>query len=151
MKYERFEELPCWIEARRLSQAVFSLIRGAEFRRDFSLRDQLWRSAGSVMDNIAEGFDDGSTRELIRFLGYSQRSCSEVQSQLYRALDSSYITASQFDEVYRLASECRKQIKGFRRYLRSFHRAVKSPGHARGKVSQLNSESLNPSIPELES
>jgi len=144
MKYERFEELPCWIEARRLSQAVFSLIRGAEFRRDFSLRDQLWRSAGAVMDNIAEGFDDGSTRELIRFLGYSQRSCSEVQSQLYRAMDSAYITVDQFDEVYRLASEFRKQIKGFRRYLRGFHPDPRFPSRSIPEFSGSNSEYLNP-------
>ena len=72
------------------------------------------------MDNIAEGFDDGSTRELIRFLGYSQRACSEVQSQLYRALDCKYITQVQFNRVYEYASECRKQIKGFRKYLRNY-------------------------------
>ena len=73
------------------------------------------------MDNIAEGFDDGTTRELIRFLGYSQRSCSEVQSQLYRALDCKYINQTQFDNAYELASECRKQIKGFRKYLRDYN------------------------------
>ncbi len=120
MNYKRFEELPCWIKARELCQAVFEIINQAEFRKDFSLRDQMWRAAGSVMDNIAEGFDDGSTREMIRFLGYSQRSCSEVQSQLYRALDCKYITQSKFDDVYELASECRKQIKGFRKYLRNY-------------------------------
>ncbi len=74
------------------------------------------------MDNIAEGFDDGSTREAIKFLGYSQRSCGEVQSQLYRALDSDYITRAKFNELYSLASECRKQIKGFRKYLIEYDR-----------------------------
>ena len=72
------------------------------------------------MDNIAEGFDDGSTKEFIRFLGYAQRSCSEVQSQLYRALDCKHITQDQFNNCYGKASECRKQIKGFRKYLRDF-------------------------------
>jgi len=72
------------------------------------------------MDNIAEGFDDGSTREFIRFLGYSQRSCSEVQSQLYRALDCGYINQDRFQAIYEIASECRKQIKGFRKYLRDY-------------------------------
>jgi len=72
------------------------------------------------MDNLAEGFDDGSTREFIRFLGYSQRSCSEVQSQLYRALDCKYISQKRFLEIYDLATECRKQIKGFRKYLRNY-------------------------------
>ena len=72
------------------------------------------------MDNIAEGFDDGSTREFIRFLGYSQRSCGEVQSQLYRALDCKYIDKSEFKITYDLASECRKQIKAYRKYLRNY-------------------------------
>ena len=78
MNYKRFEELPCWKKARELCQAVFDLINQGDFRKDFSLRNQIWSSAGSVMDNTAEGFDDGSTREFIRFLGYSQRSCGEV-------------------------------------------------------------------------
>ena len=87
--------------------------------RDFSLRDQIWRTSGSVMDNIAEGFDDGSVPEFRRFLKYAQRSCSEVQSQLYRSLDCAYINKEQFNRIYDLASECRKQIKGFRKYLQN--------------------------------
>jgi len=120
MNYKRFEELPCWIKARELCQAVSQIINLPGFKNDFKLRDQIWNAAGSVMDNIAEGFDDGSTREFIRFLGYSQRSSSEVQSQLYRAIDCGYINQSQFDIVYEIASECRKQIKGFRKYLREY-------------------------------
>ena len=119
MNYKRFEELPCWQKAQELCQAVFGLINQAPFSRDFSLKDQIWRAAGSVMDNIAEGFDDGGARELVRFLGYSQRSCGELQSQLYRALDCRYINQEQFEKVYEFASECRKQIKGFRKYLRN--------------------------------
>ena len=121
MNYKRFEELPCWIKARELCQAVYQIINLPGFKEDFKLRGQIWDAAGSVMDNIAEGFDDGSTREFIRFLGYSQRSSSEVQSQLYRAIDCGYINQSQFDNVYEIASECRKQIKGFRKYLREYN------------------------------
>ena len=120
MNYKKFEELPCWERSRELCQSVSYLINKGDFRKDFSLRDQIWRAAGSTMDNIAEGFDDGSTREMIRFLGYSQRSCSEAQSQLYRALDCNYISQSEFNKAYELASECRKQIKGFRKYLRDY-------------------------------
>ena len=68
MKYKRFEELPCWQKARELCRAVFDLINQKDFRKDFSLKNQIWAASGSVMDNIAEGFDDGSTREFIRFL-----------------------------------------------------------------------------------
>ena len=120
MNYKKFEDLPCWNKSRELCQEVFCTINQTKFRRDFSLRDQMWRAAGAAMDNIAEGFDDGSTRELIRFLDYSQRSCSEIQSQLYRTFDCKYIGQDKFDEIYALASECRKQIKGFRKYLRNY-------------------------------
>jgi four helix bundle protein len=120
MNYKRFEELPCWQKARELCQVIWNLIGQKEFQRDFSLKNQIWAAAGSVMDNIAEGFDDGSSREFVRFLGYSQRSCGEVQSQLYRALDTKYIYKSQFNLAYEHASECRKQIKGFRKYLRNY-------------------------------
>ncbi|EFI34161.1 S23 ribosomal protein [Desulfonatronospira thiodismutans ASO3-1] len=118
MGYKYFEELPCWQVARELCQEVQQIIHQERFRRDFSLKDQISRSSGSIMDNIAEGFDDGSSREFVRFLGYSQRSCGEVQSQLYRAWDCQYLNRDQFSRVYHLAGECRKQIKGFRRYLR---------------------------------
>ena len=119
MNYKSFEELPCWQKARELCQEVFVLINKGMLAKDFSLKDQIWRSSGSVMDNIAEGFDDGSLKEFVRFLGYSQRSCGEVQSQLYRILDCQYITNDQFQKAYDLAGDCRKQIKGFRKYLRS--------------------------------
>ena len=118
MKYSRFEDLPCWQKARELCQAVFKVINRAPFSKDFGLKDQIWRAAGSAMDNIAEGFDDMSTKEFIKFLGYALRSCSEVQSQLHRALDCQYITKEQFEHLYGLAGDCRGQIKAFRGYLR---------------------------------
>ena len=107
-------------KTKELCNTVFKLINKVKFKRDLALKDQIWKSAGSTMDNIAEGFDDGSTREFIRFLGYSQRSCGEVQSQLYRALDCGYIDQLEFKIVYDLASDCRKQIKGFRKYLKNY-------------------------------
>jgi len=119
VNYKRFEDLPCWIKARELCLTVHGLTKEGPLAKDFTLRNQLWGAAGSVMDNIAEGYDDGSTAEFVRFLAYSQRSCSEVQSQLYRSLDCRYISQGQFQTTYDLASECRKQIKGFRKYLRN--------------------------------
>ena len=119
MNYKRFEELPVWQAARDLCQEVFKILTMTNLGKDFALKDQIWRATGSVMDNIAEGFDDGSNKEFLRFLGYAQRSCGEVQSQLYRALDCGYIDKLQFESLYNLAAKCRKQIKGFRRYLRS--------------------------------
>lgn len=120
MNYKKFEELPCWQSAREICKLIHALIQQKQFNKDLCLRDQIWHAAGSVMDNIAEGFDDGSSRELIRFLGYSMRSCGEVQSQLYRSFDCKYIDQKQFDTAYALCSEVRKQIKGFRKYLRNY-------------------------------
>jgi len=120
VNYKSFEELPCWQKARDLCRAISQIIGESWLKSDYTLRDQIWRADGSLMDKLAEGFDDGSARECIRFLGYAQRSCGEVQSQLYRALDNKYISQDQFSKVYDLASECRKQIKGFRKYLGDF-------------------------------
>ena len=118
MKYARFEDLPCWQKARELCKVIFELISKSPFSKDFGLKDQIWRAAGSVMDNIAEGFDDMSRKEFIKFLGYSLRSCSEVQSQLYRAMDCQYISKEDFKKIYQMAGDCRGQIKAFRGYLR---------------------------------
>ena len=69
------------------------------------------------MHNIAEGFDSGSDPEFIRFLRYSQRSCSEVQSQLYIAIDQQYISDEVFKELYSLASKAHRKIGGLIKYL----------------------------------
>jgi four helix bundle protein len=69
------------------------------------------------MHNIAEGYDSESNAEFIRFLRYAKRSCSEVQSQLYVALDNDYIASNKFDAVYELARRTRAATRGFINYL----------------------------------
>jgi four helix bundle protein len=91
-------------------------MRGA-FAKDFGLRDQITRASGSAMHNIAEGFDGGSNAEFVKFLRYSQRSCSEVQSQLYVALDQAYISQDEFDSIYDQAAKTHAKVGGFIRYL----------------------------------
>ena len=98
---------------------VYSLARGAEFARDFGLRDQITRASGSSMHNIAEGFDAGTNPEFIRFLRFGKRSATEVQSQLYVALDQQYITRDQFVEAYEQARLVRAKTGAFIHYLES--------------------------------
>jgi four helix bundle protein len=117
MNIERFEDIQGWQKARELTRRVYAATRGGEFARDYGLRDQIQRAAGSVMANIAEGFDAGSDVEFIRFLRYARRSASEVQSHLYVALDQGYVTQDQFNEIYQTATEARRLIGGFIRYL----------------------------------
>lgn len=90
--YKRFEDLPIWQEARRLSIIVKHLTEKDKFARDFRFVAQTTDSTGSIMDNIAEGFERGSQFEFVNHLSYSKGSSGEVRSQLYRAFDYNYIT-----------------------------------------------------------
>ncbi len=84
------------------------------------------------MHNTAEGFDSESTPEFVRFLRYAKRSCTEVQSELYVALDQQYITNSEFQGVYDHAARTRAAIGGFIKYLISYQQKTQTlycPSH----------------------
>ena len=117
MKITRFEEIEGWQLARELTRNVYSLASKEKFSRDFGLRDQIQRAAGSSMHNVAEGFDSGSNAEFVRFLRYAQRSCTEVQSQLYVALDQKYLSSKDFNDVFSLADQTKSKIGGLIKYL----------------------------------
>ena len=117
MTIRRFEDIEGWQMARELTRQVYGVAMRGAFAKDFGLRDQITRASGSTMHNIAEGFDGGSNAEFLKFLRYSQRSCSEVQSQLYVALDQAYITQSEFDTIYEQAARTHTKVGAFIRYL----------------------------------
>lgn len=119
-RVERFEDLNSWQKARQLANVVYDLSDEGSFARDYELRNQIRRAAGSAMHNIAEGFDCGSDAEFARFLRMARRSASEVQSQLYLALDRGYITEEQLSTSYSLATELKRLINGFIAYLHRF-------------------------------
>ena len=91
-KIQRLEDLIAWQKARELAGNVYALTRKTKFSHDFGLRNQITEAAGSVMHNIAEGFDSGYDPEFARFLKLARRSAGEVQSEPYLALDAGYIT-----------------------------------------------------------
>jgi four helix bundle protein len=82
------------------------------------LGSQIQGAAGSIMHNISEGFDAGSNPVFIRFLKMSRRSASEVQCELYLALDRKYIIQDQLTTAYNLATEVKRLINGMIGYLR---------------------------------
>jgi four helix bundle protein len=129
-KVRRFEELICWQKARVLANMIHSLTRRTEFSKDFRLRDQILDAAGSVMHNIAEGSDSGTDPEFIRFLKMARRSSSEVQSELYLALDRKYITETELKQAYDQADEAKRLINGLIAFLR------KNGGNAASKISE---------------
>jgi len=119
---ERFEDIKAWQMARELTREIYAAVREASFARDYGLKDQITRASGSIMHNIAEGFDSNTNPDFIRFLGYAKRSCTEVQSELYVATDQNYLTEDTFQRLYALSGEIRAAIHGFIRYLRDSNR-----------------------------
>jgi four helix bundle protein len=117
MKIERFEDIDAWQLARELARKVYGVTKKTKFARDFGLKEQIQDAAGSSMHNIAEGFDSETNPEFVRFLRYAKRSCTEVQSELYVALDQQYITNTEFQDVYDHAGRTRAAIRGFIKYL----------------------------------
>lgn len=97
-----FEDIESWKQARIVCKKIGDLTDAGKFNKSYRLISQIEASSGSIMDNIAEGFERGTRSEFIQFLGYSKGSCGEVRSQLYRALDRSYINQSEFDDLKRL-------------------------------------------------
>jgi len=123
---EKFEEIEAWQKARELTREIYRITNQGSFVKDFGLRDQIRRAAVSVMSNIAEGFGRGGNKEFIQFLSTAKGSASEVQAQLYVALDAEYITKEQFQLLYDLAQSSGKLTGGFIRYLqKSDHKGVK--------------------------
>jgi four helix bundle protein len=117
MKIERFEDIEAWQLARELTRKVYELTKKPRFAHDFGLKEQIQDAAGSSMHNIAEGFDSETNPDFVRFLRYSKRSCTEVQSELYVALDQQYITEAEFQDVYDFSGRTRAAIRGFIQYL----------------------------------
>ena len=111
---KRFEDLIAWQKARALTRAIYAATRDPKFARDFGLVDQIRRAAVSVMSNIAEGFERSSATEFHRFLFMAKGSCAEVRSQLYVALDASYIDASAFHALMEQADEVGRVLGGLR-------------------------------------
>jgi four helix bundle protein len=110
--FKNFEEIMAWQKARILCKKVKILTEKPLFSKDFKLRDQILSSSGSIMDNIAEGFERQGNKEFVHFLYISKGSCGETRSQTYRALDSGYVTQEECDEILKDAIEISKMLHG---------------------------------------
>ena len=118
MKIGSFEDIKAWQEARKLAMMVYEAVKSNNgFSNDNQFVEQLQSAAVSIMSNIAEGFSRRSRKEFIQFLSAAKGSAAEVQSQLYVALDQSYITKEKFKEIYSKSDEVSVLIAGFIQYL----------------------------------
>lgn len=114
-----FEDIESWKKAREVCKALGKIIDEGKFKRSYRLIHQIEGSSGSVMDNIAEGFERGTRAEFIQFLGYAKGSCGELRSQLYRALDRTFITEREFEELKLLVLHTSGLIQNFITYLQN--------------------------------
>jgi four helix bundle protein len=116
-KINTFEELEIWQLSREICKDVWDKFDNSSLGKDFELKNQMSRSSGSIMDNIAEGFERNGRREFINFLSYSKGSCGELRSQLYRALDRKHISQEEFEFLKEKTVLESKKIGSFMSYL----------------------------------
>jgi four helix bundle protein len=110
MKIEKFEDLICWQKSEDLSFNIYNKFRNC---KDYAFCNQIKRAAVSIMNNIAEGFERRTNKELKNFLFIAKGSCGEVRSMLYLAFKLEYISKRDFDELYCSSVEISKIISGF--------------------------------------
>jgi four helix bundle protein len=112
-RIERFEDLEIWQLARSLCQMVRILTTKTAFSKDFKFSSQINAAAGSIMDNIAEGFERDGNKEFIQFLYIAKGSNGEVRSQFYRALDAGFISEEEQQEILKISNELKFKTQAF--------------------------------------
>lgn len=115
MTYQRFEDLPVWQEAKRLNLKLLPMSRDRAFGQVGDLRNQLQRAAISVMNNIAEGFERGTTNELLAFLYIARGSAGEVRSMLLLCDDLPEFAhlKSEISNLKSLSESCSRQLRAW--------------------------------------
>ena len=126
-----FEELAIFQKAHELSKKIYPITQRGEFKYDTRFVQQIRASAGSIMDNIAEGFERTGNKEFLNFLYIAKGSCGEVRSQLIRANDLGYMTKEEYDELY---TECRKLSAG----IMNFIKEIRTSEYAGAKYKEFN-------------
>ena len=119
MSIKQFEDLEIWQLARILCNDIYNMSQQTDLKNNYRLNNQIDGSSGSIMDNIAEGFERNGNKEFIQFLSISKASCGETRSQLYRVLDRKFIDDDTFEKLKNQAEILSKQISRFITYLQN--------------------------------
>lgn len=114
---KRFEDLEIWQESRRLSKEIINIAKNTDLKTDFRFKEQIKSSSGSVMDNIAEGFERNGNMEFRQFLSVAKGSAGETRSQVYRLFDNEYINQEKLDFLISEYEKLSGKINNFITYL----------------------------------
>lgn len=112
-KAQKFEDLEIFQSARNICKEVYLITKEGEFNKDSRFVQQIHASAGSVMDNIAEGFEREGNKEFVNFLYIAKGSCGEVRSQIIRASDVGFIDKETATKLYNECLSLSKSISSF--------------------------------------
>ena len=119
MVVKSFEDLEIWQGARELCKDIYAIARKEEFSKDYRFVGQITAAAGSIMDNIAEGFERDGNKEFLQFLSIAKGSCGELRSQIYRAFDVGYIDEETCNSLLSRSKRLSSSIYFFAKSLKS--------------------------------
>jgi len=157
MTYQRFEDLPVWNDAVALAEGCEDFIMAAKDRITWSKRDQLDRASLSVSNNIAEGFERGTTNELLNFLYIARGSPGEVRSMLnfFERRPALEDFKSQISNLKSQAESCSRQLRAWADSLQNSpiegQRHLNNAGrnrHEQKKKADAFIERLNAALPD---
>lgn len=94
-----FQKLKVWERAKDLAVFIYKTTEKGPFIKDYSLKDQIRRSAVSVPSNIAEGEESGTNRQSVKFFRIAKGSVAEVLTQTIIAHEVGYLSPSYFDHI----------------------------------------------------
>jgi four helix bundle protein len=106
---EAFEYLTVWKRSSALAVKIYHSLKGC---KDYSLRDQIIRSAISISSNIAGGFERNSNKQFAQYLQFAKGSCGELRSQLYICAETGLPDSGQAESFRKEAIEISQMIHG---------------------------------------
>ena len=110
MKIEKFEDIIAWEKGKELTLIVYNVFKTC---KDFGFKNQIERASVSIMNNIAEGFERKTNKELKNFLFIAKGSTGETRSMLNLGLELKYISEKDFKIMYNLSTEISRLLSGF--------------------------------------
>ena len=116
--FKRFEEIEAWKISKDLAIQIYQITSRNNFAKNWSLRDQMQRSAVSISSNISEGFERGMNKEFIRFLYIAKGSSGELRNQLYIARELRYIQQEDFEALMNKVLHVSSLIANLIKYLK---------------------------------